>query len=185
MNLDKTMNVILYILHKIGEISKTKLIKLIFFADFEHLKKYNRPITWDKYYRLDGGPVPSYLLDLINIAIGRKGITVSKRDKECFLNAVKITKRAFGRNEGAFLSPLRKPDIDEISESDIEIIDYILRKYGHFNARELSVKSHEHIAYKRSSGNRIKYSDGLLGNKKRKFFKVWEDEIEGIRNMYE
>jgi len=183
MDIDKTLNVVLYILQKEGEISKTKLMKLLFFADFAHLQKYNRPITWDKYHRLPKGPIPSYLLDIVNIAIGNDAAPVSKDDLKKFLKAIKITKRLVGKTEGAFLSSIKQVDMDELSASEIEILDEILKRYGNKNARELIDITHKHLAWKNTQDKVIKYSTALSNGKKKEFFKIWESELEGIRNI--
>ena len=50
-------------------LGKTKLMKLFYFADFLHVKKYGVPITYDTYIRLEHGPVPSKILNLVNSII--------------------------------------------------------------------------------------------------------------------
>jgi hypothetical protein len=47
-------------------LGKKKLMKLFYFADFEHVKKYASPITFDNYVHLEHGPVPSTILNLVN-----------------------------------------------------------------------------------------------------------------------
>lgn len=42
------------------------IVKSIFFADRAHLNKWGRPITYDNYYAMKDGPVPSLTLDLLN-----------------------------------------------------------------------------------------------------------------------
>lgn len=183
MDTDKVLNVILYVLQKRGEVSKTKLMKLLFLADFAHLQKYNRPITWAEYHRLPKGPIPSYLLDIVNTAIGHEAAPVIKEDLKNFCNMVKITKRLIGQREGCFLSPLRQPDMDELSFSEIEVIDEILGKYGNKNAPELIKITHDHPVLKKGKDKIIKYSTALPRGKKKEFFKIWEGELEGIHSI--
>lgn len=40
-----------------GEIEKLQALKLIYFADRYHLRKYGRPITNDQYWAMNFGPV--------------------------------------------------------------------------------------------------------------------------------
>ncbi len=47
-------------------LGKTKLMKLFYFADFLHIKRYGHPITYDTYYHLEHGPIPTTVLNLIN-----------------------------------------------------------------------------------------------------------------------
>src|SRR4030095_14202545 len=45
---------------------KGKACKLLFLADKLHLVRFSRPITGDRYWALEPGPVPSTLLCLLN-----------------------------------------------------------------------------------------------------------------------
>jgi uncharacterized phage-associated protein len=47
-----------------GGINKMRALKLLFFAERYHLRKYGRPITNDEYFAMDYGPVPSGAKDL-------------------------------------------------------------------------------------------------------------------------
>jgi uncharacterized phage-associated protein len=50
-----------------GEIEKLHALKLVFFADRFHLRKYGRPITNDQYWAMKLGPVPSGVKDLFEL----------------------------------------------------------------------------------------------------------------------
>lgn len=50
-----------------GQIEKLHALKLIFFADRYHLRKYGRPITNDQYWAMKLGPVPSGVKDLFEL----------------------------------------------------------------------------------------------------------------------
>lgn len=50
-----------------GEIDKLHALKLVFFADRYHLRKYGRPITNDQYWAMKLGPVPSGVKDLFEL----------------------------------------------------------------------------------------------------------------------
>jgi uncharacterized phage-associated protein len=50
-----------------GEIDKVHALKLVFFADRYHLRKYGRPITNDQYWAMRLGPVPSGVKDLFEL----------------------------------------------------------------------------------------------------------------------
>ena len=43
-------------------LGKTKLMKLFYFSDFRHVKKYLTPITNDVYVNLEHGPVSSAII---------------------------------------------------------------------------------------------------------------------------
>ncbi|MEK7158889.1 MAG: Panacea domain-containing protein [Patescibacteria group bacterium] len=41
-------------------------MKLFYFVDFIHFKRFGRPITDDRYFHLEHGPIPSTILNLVN-----------------------------------------------------------------------------------------------------------------------
>lgn len=49
-------------------LGKVKLMKLFYFLDFMHLKKYGSPITFDTYIHLEHGPIPSTIKNLVDTA---------------------------------------------------------------------------------------------------------------------
>jgi uncharacterized phage-associated protein len=48
-----------------GQLNKLKALKLVYFADRYHLRRFGRPITGDEYYAMTFGPVASGAKDLI------------------------------------------------------------------------------------------------------------------------
>src|SRR3990167_8043480 len=49
-------------------LGKTKLMKLFYFLDFMHVKKYGSPVTYDSYIHLEHGPIPSTIKNLVDTA---------------------------------------------------------------------------------------------------------------------
>ncbi|HKX72944.1 MAG TPA: Panacea domain-containing protein [Candidatus Saccharimonadales bacterium] len=47
-------------------LGKIKLMKLFYFLDFMHIKKYGIPVTGDTYYHLEKGPIPTVILNLVD-----------------------------------------------------------------------------------------------------------------------
>src|SRR5882724_2767190 len=47
-----------------GRINKMKALKLVYFADRYHLRKYGRPVVGDEYLAMNYGPVASGTKDL-------------------------------------------------------------------------------------------------------------------------
>jgi len=182
MDFDKTINVILYILNKLGPTSKTKLIKLLFFADFMHMQKYKRPITWSTYHRLKFGPVPSYVLDVINTIAKHRELPISEEHKKKFMSSIQVTKEYWGLMIS--LKASKKPDLDELSISDREIIDKIIKAHGHKNAIQLSNEAHRHHAWQTDLKSRIiRYSNAFPDGKDKEFSQFWENGIEEIEKM--
>ncbi len=49
-----------------NNLGKVKLMKLFYFADFEHVRQYGAPITYDTYIHLEHGPVPTVVKNLVD-----------------------------------------------------------------------------------------------------------------------
>src|SRR3990167_10949716 len=60
INENKYKNTILFFAQRIqnGTLGKLKLMKLLYFLDFDFFEKYGRSITGDEYLRFEHGPVP-------------------------------------------------------------------------------------------------------------------------------
>ena len=122
---------ILWLLNKHGgEIDKLKLVKLLYYADKEHLLRYGRPIVGGQYYAMPHGPVSSPLLDDINSSV-QEGL------------------RPFVLKDKTVISQAGV-DIDELSESDIEALSIVDRKYGHLSPLAIRNITHclwEYVSY--------------------------------------
>ena len=107
---DKSIAVILFILNELHKVDIHKLFKIIYFCRSKHLGTYGRPITGDCYIAMKDGPVPSTIYDFIKIARGDSAY----HDPELLLKF---------EIQGHFIVvPKEKPDLTELSESDIECL---------------------------------------------------------------
>jgi len=122
-NYKKATQAILWLLHKHGgTLNKVKLVKLLFWADKEHLIRYGRPIVGGQYYAMPHGPASSELLNHINEAT-QEGLC------------------PFVLKNNLVLSQM-DADKDELSESDVEVLDAINKQYGRFSWWDLRNLSH-------------------------------------------
>jgi len=56
----KYKNIILFFANKIknGTLGKLKVMKLLYFLDFDFYEKYGKSVSGDEYLRFDNGPIP-------------------------------------------------------------------------------------------------------------------------------
>jgi len=104
-----------------GKINRLKALKLIYFADRYHLRKYGRLITNDTYYAMDNGPV----------ATGTKDIA-----EESEFTGIEAQNYASNYIEsfGKYNFISKKPvDKAELSVSDLEALGYVWNKFGHLD----------------------------------------------------
>ena len=117
--------------------------KVLFYADKMHVNKYLRPILGDTYIRMDYGPVPSCVLDLI-----KKNMWLSPNQKESIGASLDIDS-----DNNFELRALRDPNMDYFSKSDIECLNDSLHKYGDLPFDELYKLTHSERCYIKTDQN--------------------------------
>lgn len=119
-----------------GHINKMKALKLLFFADRFHLRKYGRPITNDEYFAMNFGPVPSGGKDLVEGSDFRPD--VEKAYAGQFLNAV---------NRYEF-SSVDEIDTPVFSRTDQEALEYVWTHFGGQDEFQLAELTHQYPEWK-------------------------------------
>lgn len=118
-----------------GEINKLKALKLIFFADRFHLRKYGRPITNDQYWAMQFGPVPSGVKDLFELD------SVSHNERHY---AADFLVKGSTEHSDCSIAPV---DTSVFSQSDLEALQFA---WYHFGGRSGIVeKTHSYPEWKR------------------------------------
>jgi uncharacterized phage-associated protein len=136
---EKALDVAKYFLKRLGGSDNYfRLLKLIFFADRYHFRKYLRLITNDHYVAMKRGPVASYLYDVFKGKVVVGGI-----ENDGY--RVKLTE--------AF-----KPS--RLSQSDIEAIDFSLSNFSKYGERQLWEITHAYPEW-------AEYEDLLLTDSKK------------------
>lgn len=127
-----------------GHLGKTKLMKLLYYADFDHMERYGKPITGARYCKLEQGPVPAEALDrLERMAVQRK---------------IRVEQRSLGSYSQFRYESEIEPDLSLFSESEKETLKHVVDRWAHeplsrivaathAEAPWLSVRLGEHIPY--------------------------------------
>lgn len=120
-------------------LGKTKLMKLFYFVDFEHIKRHGVPITYDTYIHLERGPIPSKILNLVNSvkdegeeAILSDTITVKEENLSSSSSIQKI----------GCISEFTEEDKKYFSDNELKVMDQVVKLYKDKNAKELVDASH-------------------------------------------
>lgn len=137
----KATEALVYIAHR--EPNTYRALKVLYFADKEHLSKYGRQICGDSYVAMQKGPVPSGAYDLVKFVRG---------DGMCNPEAWQTVRDAF-KVEGYDIQPLREANVDLLSESDIECLDHAVDKVKRLSRKQLIELSHKEPAYKKADLN--------------------------------
>jgi len=109
-NQTKAVEAILYLAQKVSDSDIYGICKLLYLVDKTSLEKYGRFIFGESYFAMKEGPTPSNVYDLL------------KQAAKTPVYGLKV--------EGNQVIPLRNPDLDYLSESDIECLDQIISVYG-------------------------------------------------------
>ena len=164
----------LYLASKgLPEFTKGKACKLLFLADKHHLVRNGRPVTGDRYAAMEHGPVPSQMKNLLDEV--EKGSPVS---------AESITLASSLQLDRSFQYPritaTKQPDLEELSESDIESLEAVIRQFGQKTFTELRAITHEMPAYDRawSTKDRNKLKAWMRFED---FFQEDADSLAGVR----
>ena len=103
------------------------LLKLMYFTDREAIKRWRYPLTNDKYYSMNFGPVMSRVYDLIVGDIEHRGYWAAHISSPTAYNV-------------ELIAPTGS---DQLSRAEERLIDEIYEKYGHLDKWVLSKKSHQ------------------------------------------
>jgi len=130
-DVNKAIAAIAFLVRETGA-TMYSVMKMLYLADKAHLEQYGRFITGDHYVAMEQGPVPSCTYNMVKHVRGedcrRPGDEVAKKFLSCDTESHKITIR-------------QMPDMDELSQSDIEClaeIAGIYRRVGHWAVRDMA-----------------------------------------------
>lgn len=141
-NETKTVNAVLYVVSKLKRKDFHKIFKILYFADREHLNKYARTITGDRYIAMSDGPVPTNLYDIFK----------SVRGDGFYKDNGKFG-QYFSVVDWDLIKLNQLPDLTELSKTDVETLDNTLSLYGDLSWDEVKEKSHDY-AWKTTILNR-------------------------------
>ena len=132
-NLQSYIQPVLYILNKAGKALDThKISKILYFADRDHLAKYGTSISGDTYMKMQFGPVPSTIYDIIKAVQGKRGL-VSTEDVQSFFSAAEANK----------IIAIASFNEDEFSQSEMQCLDHSIKQYLHKSFSFLTEESHD------------------------------------------
>lgn len=136
IDVDAAANAIAYIAGRVSNPSFHKVFKVLYLAEKDHLSRHGRTIVGDTYIAMKYGPVPSAIYDGLKALKGTAPADPDLADLVVRLgNLVHVN--------GSQLTPIGEPDLDWLSDSDVECLDECIKNFGTKSFRELSVISHD------------------------------------------
>lgn len=132
-NPQKSLEALLYVVNRCN--SLYSVLKVLYFADKDHLSKYGRFIAGESYVAMKHGPVPSGAYDMVKFVRG---------DRYPFFDDGGLNLIASFRVEnGIEIFPLREARNELLSDSDRECLDRAIERYGTLPFGELREQSHD------------------------------------------
>lgn len=120
-----------------GSIHKLKALKLVYFADRYHLRRFGRPVVGDEYLAMQYGPVPSNTKD-----IAEMGDFLGKEERDYAKSFIRPITRYTFRSER---------DVEEkvFSQSDRDALAWSGEQFGKYGRFELAELTHAYPEWKR------------------------------------
>ena len=133
-----------YIIAQCGRLpntGKTVLYKLLYFSDFDFYEIFERPISGEKYRKLQHGPAPSNF-DNSMLKLKREG-----KIKE-------IRSSYGGLPQNKFIS-LNEPELSHLNAEELKMINNVINKLSSMNATQISAFSHGDMPWKATKNNDV------------------------------
>jgi uncharacterized phage-associated protein len=145
MEISRLKAIVLYVLNTIPKkyAGKHELFKILYFASQKHLIQYGHAMISD-FYAFQYGPVPSKLHNYLNSS-----------------NNLIISSLNIDEETGYILSPKEKPDMEELSKSDIQCLNDSINENSCLTFTELTDKSHD-LAWSKAWGSFVGKRGGRI-----------------------
>jgi uncharacterized phage-associated protein len=145
-----------YLSTGIHDLTKLKAAKLLYFADKLHLTRYGRPITGDRYYCLDHGPIPSASLNAINdlltpVRVRVGGRTLENQMSKVLGQFVQVDRQS---THPRLKSKMKPQEFDALTATEREVLDAIVKQYGKLPAGRLIELTHREKTWVASNKQR-------------------------------
>ncbi|MGA3163518.1 MAG: Panacea domain-containing protein [Verrucomicrobiota bacterium] len=120
-----------------GRINKLKALKLIFFADRYHLRKFGRPVSECAYYAMTHGPVAS------------EAKQVAEDDHLLPAPARSYARKFLNKKSNYEYASIADVDKSVLSESDLDALTFAWESFGHHSGFQLRDITHHYPEWKR------------------------------------
>lgn len=126
-------------------LGKVKLMKLFYFLDFIHTKRYASPVTYDTYYNLEHGPIPSKIKNLVdNLADDPENALLGDAIRCEFPEGTRMCK----------IMPQREfteKDKNLFSETEMKVLEEVSAKFANATTDQIEHASHKEAPWTETS----------------------------------
>lgn len=144
INEKKYKNAVIFFARKIrnGTLGKLKMMKLLYYLDFDFFEKYGVPVTGDKYLRWENGPVPRMGEKILKAMDGKE---------------IKITRRKMknGYNDQLYIEALVEFDMNVFKKEELLMLEEVAEKWEKFTGAEMKSASHGEAPWIATEPNKV------------------------------
>ena len=140
---------VIFFASKSQGVLKTKLNKLLWYADFLHYRLFSTSISGATYIHLPYGPVPENYERYLTKLTLEKAITI--RSKE------------FGGYSGEIVEPNREIQTQSLPPTAVAVLDAVHERFRNYSSKDISTASHGELGYRETGqGEPISYDYARL-----------------------
>ena len=149
---DKFAELVLFFFQHIDNLFKVKLLKLLFYCDFQHYRLTGHAITGQRYRAIQHGPVPQEYGQRLQEMVQQELLTASFHESLV---------QSDNGSPVLVYKPKRKAKLELFSDSEREVIEQVYQKLGKKSRAELESLSHTERAWKENKAQhgRISYQE--------------------------
>lgn len=126
-------------------LGKVKLMKLFYFLDFMHVKKYGAPVTYDLYVNLEHGPIPSAIKNLVDTAD-------DDIDNSVLADIIRIEKSDEADIHRIVASrKFTEKDKEYFSLTELDILEKVCERFGSKNTKYIKDVSHKEAPWQKTN----------------------------------
>ncbi len=140
LDLSKVVNLITYFATYSKKLYKVKLMKLLWYTDSLHFKKYGVGMSGLVYKHLPLGAVPQGHEDLLRYSRNIIDIT------EEYVNEFSVAYR---------ILPKVDMDLNSFDINELNILNAVIQKFDSMGSRQISDYMHDEVAYQETNNNEI------------------------------
>src|SRR5437016_1656935 len=144
---EKLQQVILYFLEHINNVhlGRTKLMKLLYFVDFDHYEAHRRAVTGAVYRKLPHGPYPDRIEKLI-----------AKMEQAGLVREVKVDRK--GHTQHRLITLQGKFDPGKFSGAELQTLERVAADWADANATQIEAATHREAPWAGTEdGKKIDY----------------------------
>lgn len=137
LDLDKVVAMVNYLAAGVDRLFKVKLMKLLWYSDILHFKRHGRGISGLAYRALPLGAVPYGHEEILQ------------------MDGIVFEERIFGENLAYQFMPKPGFKVDELTQTEIQVMNDIMRELGKLKSDTIVKRMHEEDAYRCTNKNSI------------------------------